>query len=174
MRRKAPRTPKTVGLLSLALLFSSPIAVGADGAGRPKSNAMASRCVADEPEAVRASTRKARKRYKALFQVTEADPAKWRMTLANIRNVQSEIGRKNLDVELVVYGPGIDMLKFDSEVADGVADAIDSGVRVVACGNTMKGMGLTDDDMVAKVGYVKAGVVEIIQRQAEGYQYVRP
>lgn len=176
MRLNKHDTRDALRLLWLALLvFSSP-AVHAEGGmqGRAKAGAMASRCVAEEPEAGGAPTRKARRHYKVLFQVSDADPRKWRMALANIRNVQHELGRKNVDIELVVYGPGIDMLKFDSEAANEVIDAIDAGVKVVACGNTMKGMGLSSDDLVAKVRYVKAGVVEIIERQAQGYQYVRP
>jgi intracellular sulfur oxidation DsrE/DsrF family protein len=33
---------------------------------------------------------------------------------------------------------------------------------------------LTKDDMLPKIGYVKAGVVEIMQKQQQGYAYVRP
>jgi hypothetical protein len=38
----------------------------------------------------------------------------------------------------------------------------------------MKGQKLTKADMNAKVGYVQAGVVELMDRQMEGYTYIRP
>jgi intracellular sulfur oxidation DsrE/DsrF family protein len=33
---------------------------------------------------------------------------------------------------------------------------------------------IAKDDMLPKIGYVKAGVVEIMQKQQQGYAYLRP
>ncbi len=49
-----------------------------------------------------------------------------------------------------------------------------AGVKIVACENTMKGQKLTKDDMLGGIAYVKAGVVELMQKQQEGYAYIRP
>ncbi len=38
----------------------------------------------------------------------------------------------------------------------------------------MKGQKVTRDDMLPGIGYVAAGVVELMQRQREGYAYIRP
>jgi len=38
----------------------------------------------------------------------------------------------------------------------------------------MKAQKLTYDDMLPKIGYVPAGVVELIQKQGEGFAYIRP
>jgi intracellular sulfur oxidation DsrE/DsrF family protein len=38
----------------------------------------------------------------------------------------------------------------------------------------MRGQKLSKDDMNAKIGYVPAGVVEIMQLQQKGYAYLRP
>jgi uncharacterized protein len=113
-------------------------------------------------------------KLKAVFQVSDGDPKKWNLALLNIKNVQEEICRNNVDIELVVFGPGIGMLKFDSELADRVVETIDRGARVFACENTMKGAKLTRDDMLPRLDYVKAGVVEILARQAQGFLYIRP
>lgn len=111
---------------------------------------------------------------KLVVQVSESNPATWNLALNNIRNVQKDLGKDNVEVEIVAYGPGIGMLKADSEVANRITEAADAGVKVVACENTMKGQKLTKDDMHPKIGYVPAGVVEIMQRQQQGYAYVRP
>lgn len=109
---------------------------------------------------------------KLVIQVSEGDAAKWNLALNNAKNVQHDL--KGAVVEIVAYGPGIGMLKADSEVANRVSEAADSGIKVVACGNTMKAQKLSKEDMNAKIGYVQAGVVEIMDRQQEGYSYVRP
>ncbi len=109
-----------------------------------------------------------------VFQVSDNDPAKWNLALNNARNVQSDYGADQVDVEIVAYGPGIHMLKADSATSNRVAEATQAGVKIVACQNTMKAMKLTEADMQASIGYVPAGVVELMKRQKEGWSYIRP
>jgi len=111
---------------------------------------------------------------KAVFQVSDADPQKWNLTLNNAKNVQDDLGSDAVDLEIVVYGPGIGMLKGDSPVAKRIADALKGGVKVVACENTMKAQKLVYADMLPAIGYVPAGVVELMKKQQEGYAYIRP
>ena len=48
------------------------------------------------------------------------------------------------------------------------------GVKVSACENTMRGQKLAKADMLDGIGYVPAGVVEIMQKQQQGWAYLRP
>ncbi len=109
-----------------------------------------------------------------MFQVSDADPSKWNLALNNARNLQTELPDDAPEIEVVVYGPGIGMLKADSVVAKRVADTLKNGVKVVACENTMKAMKLTYADMLPSIGYVPAGVVELMRKQQQGYAYIRP
>lgn len=111
---------------------------------------------------------------KAVFQVSDGDPQKWNLTLNNAKNVQDDLGSDAVDLEIVVYGPGIGMLKGDSPVAKRIADALKAGVKVVACEYTMKAQKLVYTDMLPAIGYVPAGVVELMKKQQEGYAYIRP
>jgi intracellular sulfur oxidation DsrE/DsrF family protein len=111
---------------------------------------------------------------KVVFQVSDDDPKKWQLALNNARNVQQALGPNQADVEIVVYGPGISMLKLESPVADRVDQEGKAGVRIVACQNTMKAQKLTKEDMLGSIGYVPAGVVELMKKEREGYAYIRP
>ena len=113
-------------------------------------------------------------RYKVVLQVSDADPAKWNLTLNNARNVQEDLGKGNVDVEIVAYGPGLGMLKADSKVADRLAQALDSNIGLMACENTMRNTKVTKADMYSGIRYVDAGVVHIMKRQREGWAYIRP
>jgi len=113
-------------------------------------------------------------RPSVVVQVSDADPAKWSLTLNNLRNLQAELGADATDVELVVYGPGIGMLKADSPVGARVASALQAGVKVSACQNTMQALKLTATDMLPDIGYVPSGVGEIVRRQQQGWSYLRP
>jgi len=116
----------------------------------------------------------AAQRNRVVIQVSDADPAKWNLALNNAKNIQTDLGASNVDVEIVAFGPGIGMLKMDSAVGGRVDEAIAAGVKVVACDNTMKGQKLVRADMLNSVGYVPAGVVEIMSRQQQGWAYIRP
>lgn len=112
-------------------------------------------------------------REQAIFAATDADPAKWNFVLGNIANALDGIGADRADIELVVYGPAIAMLKKDSAVADKLAAALGRGVRIAACQNSMRGFKIEAADLVPGVGVVPAGVVELIRREHAGYAYVR-
>lgn len=127
----------------------------------PLSGAIAQIAAADRP-------------HKVIFQVSDDDPKKWNLALNNARNVQTDLGADKVAVEIVAYGPGIGMLKMGSVTGARVADAMSAGVEVVACENTMAAQKLARDDMLPKIGYVDAGVVELMRRQQQGYSYIRP
>lgn len=113
-------------------------------------------------------------KQKVIFQVSDNDPQKWNLALNNAKNVQQDLGRGNVNIEIVAYGPGIGMLKLDSPVATRVDEARQSGVEIVACENTMKAQKITRDDMLPAIAYVSAGVIELMQKQQQGYAYIRP
>ena len=112
--------------------------------------------------------------HKVVFQVSDDEPQKWYLTLSNVKNVQQDLGIKNVQIEVVVYGPGLDMVLLETEIAEKIDEAIGSGVKIVACENTMIGRKLTHADMYPAIDYVKAGVVELMKRQREGWAYIRP
>ena len=148
-------------VVSLArLLFVATLATLAGGASLAAPDALAQA----------ASTRQNR----VVMQVSDNDPAKWNLALNNARNLQADLGAGNVEIEIVAYGPGINMLKAESVVGNRIEEALSTGVKVIACENTMRGAKLARDDMLPRVGYVGAGVVEIMQRQQQGWAYLRP
>ena len=111
---------------------------------------------------------------KVVMQVSDNDPARWNLALNNARNLQADLGKSNVEIEIVAYGPGIAMLKAESVVGNRIDEALAAGVKVAACENTMRGQKLTRPDMHSGIAYVPAGVVEIMQRQQKGWAYLRP
>lgn len=113
-------------------------------------------------------------KHHVVMQVSDADPGKWNLALNNAKNLQDALGKDNVDIEIVNYGPGIGMLKLDSSVANRIEEATSSGVKIVACENTMKAQKLTKADMLPTIGYVPGGVIEIMEKQEQGWSYIRP
>ena len=111
---------------------------------------------------------------RVIVQVSEADPARWNLVLNNVKNLQDDLGANNVTIEIVAYGPGIGMLKFDAPTNSRVTDAAKAGVLIQACENTMRNQKLVRADMHPNVSYVPAGVTQIVKRQQEGWAYLRP
>ena len=117
---------------------------------------------------------KADDRHRIVFHVTDGDPAKWNIVLNNAGNVQDALGRDKVVIEIVTHGPGINMLKAESTVAPRLAQALDRNVGLYACEFTMRQAKVTKADMYAGIAYAPSGVTRIIQRQEEGWTYLRP
>lgn len=126
------------------------------------------------PAAIAKPAAKAAAKPGVVIQVSDDDPKNWNQALNVIKNIQSEYGKDKVNVELVVFGRGAGMLKFDSPLANRIDDTLASGASVSMCQNTMTGQKLTEADMHPKIGYVKAGVIEIITRSKQGWTVVRP
>lgn len=114
------------------------------------------------------------KRASMVIQVSDNDPSKWTLALNNARNAQADLGRDRVDIEIVAYGPGIAMLKLESTSANRVREALQSGISIIACENTMGAQKLDRQDMLPEIRYVPAGVVQLMQRQQQGWAYIRP
>ncbi len=116
----------------------------------------------------------AQEKHKVVFQVSDNDPAKWNLALNNARNVQADLGKDNVEIEIVAYGPGLAMLKMESPVSPRLAQALDLNIGLLACVNTMENTKTPKSDMYGGIGYVQAGVTHLMKRQKEGWAYIRP
>ncbi|MDD5248754.1 MAG: DsrE family protein [Rhodocyclaceae bacterium] len=135
---------------------------------------LAAACLVHLPAVHAAEPAAAVQKTRLVLQVSDDDAKKWNLALSNAHNVQADLGKANVDIEIVAFGPGIGMLKEDTPVANRVEDAMADGVHFVACGNTMAAQKLTPDDMVKGLEYAKAGIVRLMQRQQQGWIYIRP
>lgn len=114
--------------------------------------------------------------------VNQNDPQVMNMALNNVQNVSNYYESQGDDViiELVAYGPGLNMFRPDvSPVAERIAAmALElEDLRFAACGNTLRGMSAKaghDITLMEEAVVVPSGVVRLIELQEQGYAYVRP
>ena len=76
--------------------------------------------------------------------------------------------------EIVVFGPAVKLLTADSEEAPLIQKILDEGIKVIACGRSMKTDNVKEDDLASGVSVVPFGAVHIVNRQKQGWQYFRP
>lgn len=115
-------------------------------------------------------------RYQLLLQVSEDSIDKLNLALNNAKDAQFAFGPNNIEIEIVVFGPGVQTLKYYAPVpiADKIKQATYSGVRIVVCENAMRSAKLRPSDMLQEVRYIPSGVAEIIEKHTQGWTYIRP
>ncbi len=109
-----------------------------------------------------------------VIQVSTPEQKLWNQALNYLENLRDLYGADNVEMELVALGFGIGVLKLESTQGPRVAEALKAGVHVSACDVTMRRQKLTREDMLPNIGYVPAGVVELMKKQREGFAYIRP
>jgi uncharacterized protein len=109
-----------------------------------------------------------------VVQVSDGNPVTWNQALNVVGNLREVYGA-DTQIELVAFGQGIHMLKFDAPVSSRVVEAQKNlGVKIYACEISMGRNKLAKSDMAPDVVFVRAGIEHIITRQREGWVNVRP
>ncbi len=117
---------------------------------------------------------------KFVFPITSADENEISHILSSVSNVVKFYGVDKCDVIIVAYSKGIKALFkepkfFDKDIQKRLKSLMmyDS-IEFIACNNTMKTYEIKEKELLKDVEVVTAGIVEIIERQLDGYIYVRP
>jgi len=124
------------------------------------------------------------KAHHVSFHVDQNDPDVMNQTLNNATNVIEYYRGRNedVDVDIVTYGPGLNMLRSDtSPVQDRIKhlkDMVFHGkIQFSACDVTKIGMEKKEGhaiSVVPEASVVPSGVVHLMELQEQGWSYVRP
>ena len=136
--------------------------------------ALTAACASQPQPSAQAASAASHPKYRLVFHVSENNPAQWNLTLNNAFAFQKNVGKENAEIEIVAIGPGLNMLKSESKVADRIDQALDRSIDVVACGETMQATHVTQADLIGGVRVVPGGLIEIVQREQQGWSYIRP
>ena len=115
--------------------------------------------------------------HKLVIQVSTDDVRTQKIALNNAANLQKLYGLDNVIIEVVAYGPGLNLLTTESALVSRVQSLAVQDITFSACQNTMdaqkKKTGLLPV-LLDGVTAVNAGVARIMELQEQGYAYIRP
>ena len=120
------------------------------------------------------------KKHRIVYQLNDPGVDRARFVLNNIANhVKGVGGWGNVEaLELVVFGPGLKHFvakDIDREVRQALESLQMQGLVFGACGNTMKGMNVTLEQLPEGTKPLpQGGVVRVMELQEAGYSYIRP
>jgi intracellular sulfur oxidation DsrE/DsrF family protein len=122
------------------------------------------------------------KTHRIALHVDQNDPAIMNLALNNVANLAtyySGIGEE-AQVEVVAYGPGLNMLRADTSPVKDRVHSIKESIPTVtfsACNNTKMAMEKAEGHpitIVADARIVPAGVVRLVDLQEMGWAYIKP
>ena len=115
--------------------------------------------------------------HKVVYQLNKADNDYQEHILFSAGAMLRKYG-DNVHIVIVAIGPGIHLLgkKPLRPVTEMARQRVESlaqyGVEFHACGNTMKSLGWTEDDLLPFVTRVEVGAADLMELQEEGYAYI--
>jgi hypothetical protein len=115
--------------------------------------------------------------HKIVLQLSDNDPRKQALVISVANNLLKFYDPDKVAVEVVAFGPGIDLLRSESASRKQVESLIAQGVRFDVCLNTVdtieRETGKRPDIMSAATP-VQVGVGQILFLTENGYTLVRP
>ncbi len=115
--------------------------------------------------------------HKVVYQFNKADEAYQKAVLFSVGAMLRKYG-DNIRIVVVAIGPGIHILAKNpkrpvpEEIRQRVSSLAQYGVEFHACGNTMKALKWTDDDLLPFAQRVEVGAAALMELQEQGYAYI--
>ncbi len=109
---------------------------------------------------------------KIVMQLTSGDTTVHKMLMKQLSNILTVV--PDTKIEVVCHGPGLSMLvEAKSIVNDKILASKSKGVDFVACRYSMKERNVLEAEINSNARIVEAGIIEIVDRQNEGYVYIK-
>ena len=129
-------------------------------------------------------------KQKVVYHINGGEAKQQMAALGNIQNHIAAVGAENLDVKVVLHGPGLSVLLYPDALAKTkmkTANATEEmqvkveglkqqQVQFQVCKNTLKGKHIPVDGLygVHDSDIVPSGVAQLAILQGQGYAYIKP
>lgn len=116
-------------------------------------------------------------KHKVVYQCSGSGEDYYNHILFSVAELKAKYG-DDIDIVVSCFGPGLHLLgkQPGRKVPEGALDKmvyLDTfGVKFHACGNTMKALGWTKEDLHDFVEEVPIGAEDLMLLQEQGYQYL--
>ena len=115
--------------------------------------------------------------HKVVLQLSESDPKKQGLVISVANNLMKFYDPDKVAIEVVTFGPGIDLLRTDNGNRKLVESLIAQGVRFDVCLNTVDTLERETGkrpEIIPAATPVQVGVGQILLLTENGYTLVRP
>ena len=110
-------------------------------------------------------------KYKVVFQLSNNDTFVQKSLIRQLSNLLEAMN--DIRVEVVAHSYGIDLLLEDSPFRNNIRALQSKGVDFLVCENTLRQESLDHSGLLNITRTVPAGIAHIVQRQCEGWSYIK-
>lgn len=108
---------------------------------------------------------------KVVIHVGRTD--QWKVAVGNSKNLKSI--REDAIIEIVVNSGGINLFKtISQELREQLSLLSELNVKIKLCRNALNLYQIIESSLPDGVEVIPAGIVELVERQEEGYAYISP
>ncbi|MEY3982463.1 MAG: hypothetical protein RL160_20 [Bacteroidota bacterium] len=119
-----------------------------------------------------AATEHKPKPHRIIFQMVSGDTQSHKALMKQLQNITSVA--PSTQIEVVCHGPGLNMLTSDKSVVGSQLNTmVGKGIAFYACEFSMKERKVAQERILPGIGFVKAGIIAIVERQEQGWSYIK-
>ena len=112
---------------------------------------------------------------KIVFSIDTIDEKIANHVISTVNNVIKFYRPENTEVVVVMYSQGVKLLrkKEQGEIKKRIEALMTYDIEFVACENSLRTLGIKKKELIDDISFGTAGIVEIIERQLQGYIYIK-
>lgn len=112
------------------------------------------------------------RQHRIIMQLTSGDTLVHKNLMKQFKNMKE--AAPTMQLEVVCHGPGMDLLMSDRSIVQAkVKEFAAQGIVFLACDNTIRERNLDPTKVLLEAGHVKAGIIHIVERQEDGWSYIK-
>jgi intracellular sulfur oxidation DsrE/DsrF family protein len=112
-------------------------------------------------------------KHKIVFQFTNAaDTLQQKAIVNQLKNLTTHW--PNAKYEVVIHSMGLPFVMSEkSKQIEAIKVLKAKGVRFLVCENTLKSQKVSKEQLISEVEYVPVGIAEIVEKQEQGWTYIK-
>ena len=112
-------------------------------------------------------------KIKAVFHIDENE--KWKLVIGNVRNLYNGLKEQEFEIEILANSVAVEMYKSASTIYKSDFEELkELGIKMCACNNSLVGMNIQRSELLGFITVVPIGVKELIEKQLDGFAYIKP
>ena len=110
--------------------------------------------------------------HKIVFQLSTEDTLAHKALMKQLNNITTVA--PDTKIEVVCHGPGLNMLiSSKTTVLLKIQELVKRDIQFVACEFSIKERNVDRATIIQEAGFVKAGIIEIVEKQEAGWSYIK-
>ncbi len=111
--------------------------------------------------------------HRVIMQMVTDDTLAHKALMMQLKNLK-DVWADSVEIEVLVQGPALDMVMTEkSSQKENILSMKKKGVNFAICEFSMKNRKLTKEQIMPEMNFVKYGLVEIINKQEQGWVYLK-